>query len=300
MLKRLVAGIAVAFALMAQTTTPLDTTALEAYFRHLLVWPESVKVTLGTPEPISLPGFYRLKVEGTLGDKTQKDVFYVSADSKTVIRGDVFNVKDSPFQADLDLLKTDGQPVLGVPGAPVKVVEFADFQCPYCKQEAAILRSDLMNAFPNDVQLVYVNYPLDRLHPFARGAAVMGRCIYDQNNDSFWAYHDWVFAHQSELSADNLRDKALGFALADKRLDMEKLTACALSGTQPREEVDRTVAMGDALKIDATPTIFVNGRRLVGTISLDDLKMVVTQEIAWTKSQKKDCCSVQLSLPGMK
>ncbi len=259
MLKRLVVGIAVAFALMAQAPAPLntahlDTAALEAYFRHLLVWPESVKVTLGTPEPISLPGFYKLKVEGTLGDKTQKDIFYVSADSKTVIRGDVFNVKDSPFQADLDLLKTNDQPFLGIPGAPVTVVEFSDFQCPYCRQEASVLRTDLMNAFPNDVQLVYVNYPLDRLHPFARGAAVMGRCIYDQNNDSFWAYHDWVFAHQSELSADNLRDKALGFALADKQLDMEKLTACALSGTQPRDEVNQTVAMGDALKIEATPT----------------------------------------------
>jgi protein-disulfide isomerase len=296
----IVLGVVLGVALMAQTPAHLDTVKLEAYFRHLLVWPESVTVTIGTPEPISLPGFYKLKVEGTLSGKTQRETFYVSADSKTVIRGDVFNVNDSPFQADLDLLKTNDQPFLGIPGAPVTVVEFADFQCPYCRQEASVLRTDLMKAFPNDVQLFYLDYPLDPIHPFARGAAVMGRCIYAQNNDSFWGFHDWVFAQQSGLSAENFRDKAFEFARTDKKLDIAKLTSCATS-PQPREEVDRTVAIGDALKISATPTLFINGRRLVGTIALDDLKMVVAQEIAWVKAQKKsdDCCSVQLSLPGM-
>ena len=303
MLRKVAVGLVLVAALMAQTSVPdgahLDTAKLEAYFRHLLVWPESVKVTIGNPEPAPLSGFYKLKVEGTLGGKSQDQTFYVSADSQTVIRGDVFNVKDNPFQADLDLLKTNDQPFLGMPGAPVTIVEFADFQCPYCRQEAGVLRTDLMKAFPNDVQLFYLDYPLDPIHPFARGAAVMGRCIYSQSNDSFWGFHDWVFAHQSELSAENFRDKAFEFAKTDKQLDIAKLTSCAVS-PQPRHEVDRTIAIGDALKIEATPTMFINGRRLVGTIPLDDLKMVVAQEIAWVKSQKKDdCCSVQLSLPGM-
>lgn len=300
MLKKLAAGIVLAFALFAQTPVQLDNAKLEAYFRHLLVWPDSAKVTIGTPAPAPLPGFYKLKVDASLGGKTQTEIFYVSADSQTVIRGDVLNVKSSPFQADLDLLKTNDQPFLGIPGAPVTVVEFSDFQCPYCRQESSILRTDLMKAFPNDVQLVYIDYPLDPIHPFARGAAVMGRCLYAQNNDSFWGFHDWVFAHQSELSAENFRDKAFEFVKTDKKLDIPKLTSCAVS-PQPREEVDRTVAMGDALKINATPTLFINGRRLVGTIALDDLKMVIEDEISWVKAQKKsdDCCSVQLSLPGM-
>jgi protein-disulfide isomerase len=128
----------------------------------------------------------------------------------------------------------------------------------------------------------------------------LGRCIFSQNSASFWSYHDWIFEHQAEITAANLRDKAMGFARGDKNLDMAKLTSCAVA-PEPREEVDRSMAIGDALKIGATPTFFVNGRRLVGTIALEDLKMVVAEEIAYARARKKaaDCCSVQLSLPGM-
>ena len=118
---------------------------------------------------------------------------------------------------------------LGTPGAPVTIVEFADFQCPFCKQEAAVIRKDLMEAFPGKTQLYFMDYPLAPIHPFARGAAVMGRCIYNQNNGSFWAYHDWIFEHQSEITPDNLRDKSMEFAKGDHNLDLAKLAACAVS-----------------------------------------------------------------------
>lgn len=279
---------------------PLDTAALEAYFRHLLMWPPSVEVTFGNPTPSALPGFYRLKVQGSLGGKTQVEIFYVSGDSQNVIRGEVFDVKKSPFQAETDLLKTDDLPFLGTPGAPVTVIEFGDFQCPYCKQESGVVRTRLLEAFPRDVQLFYMDYPIAAIHPFARGAAILGRCIYSQNNASFWAYHDWVFEHQAEITPENLRDKVLEYARGDGNLDVARLTACAVA-PEPRAQVDRSIAIGDALRINATPTLFVNGRRMVGVMSLDDLKMVVEHEIAWAKAQKKDtdCCSVQLSLPGM-
>src|SRR5258706_532331 len=84
------------------------------------------------------------------------------------------------------------------PGALVTVVEFSDFQCPYCKQESGVVRAQLMAAYPKDVQLFFMDYPLEASHPYARGAAILGRCIYRQNNSSFWAYHDWMFEHQSE------------------------------------------------------------------------------------------------------
>jgi protein-disulfide isomerase len=305
----IIAALAFAVLLSAQTTpqlpepvgVQLDTIALEAYFRHLLVWPPSVEVTIGKPTPAPMPGFYKSKITGSLGGKAQEEIFYISADSQTIIRGEILDVKKNPFQTELDLLKTSDQPFLGMPGAPVTVVEFADFQCPYCKQEAGVVRNKLMEAFPGDIQLFYMDYPLDAIHPFARGAAVLGRCIYTQNSASFWNYHDWIFDHQAEITADNLREKVLAFAQGDKNLDVARLTSCA-TAPEPRADVDRSVAIGDALKISATPTFFINGRRLVGTISIDDLKTVVEQEIGWAKAQKKaaaDCCSVQLSLPGM-
>lgn len=322
MLKSWLAGLLLAVALTAQTaalpsvahpssapsssvppssapaSSAPDTAALEPYLRHLLMWPASVDVTIGKPTAAALPGFWRVTVHGALGGKTEEEAFYVSSDNQTVIRGDVFDVKKNPFQAEMDLLKTNNQPFLGMPGAPVTIVEFADFQCPYCRQEASVVRNKLMEAFPHDVQLFFMDYPIEG-HPFARGAAILGRCIFSQNSASFWTYHDWIFEHQAEITAANLREKAMAFAKEDKNLDLAKLTSCAVA-QEPRDEVDRSMAIGDSLKIGATPTFFINGRRLVGTIALEDLKMVVAEEIAYSKMQKKtiDCCSVQLSLPG--
>lgn len=320
MLKRILAGAVAAVALLlaqvppqtpatTKPASPLNTAVLEAYVRHLLVWPASVDVTIGEPTPAPIPGFYAVTIRGSLGGKTQDESFYVSADSQNIIRGDVFNVHTSPFETELKILKTDNQPRLGPPGAPVTAIEFADFQCPYCKQEAGVVRNQLMAAFPGQLQLIYMDYPLETIHPFARGAAIMGRCIYTQSNDSFWAYHDWIFQHQDEITADNLRQMALDYAKTDKNLDMTALTAC-MTAPEPRAQVDRTIAMGDALKLNATPTFFINGRRLVGTISLDNLKLVVAHEIEWAKAlaaqstpqsapqAATDCCSVQLALPG--
>ena len=313
MWKQSIAVLVAATALLGQSSSPvpaapgvsvsgtvLNLAAMEPYFRHLLMWPASVNITFGDPESAPLPGFVKVEIKGTLGGRSETAPFYVSTDGQTVIRGEMYDVRKNPFQSEVDLLKTDNQPFLGEPGAPVKVVVFGDFQCPYCRQESSVLRTELMQAFPSDVQLTYMDYPIDERHPFARGAAVLGRCIFDQNNDSFWKYHDWIFEHQSDLTPANLREKGLEYAKGDPKLDQTKLTSCADS-PEPRAEVDRTVAIGDALKLSATPTIFINGRRLVGTIPLEDLKMVVEHEIAWAKSQKKDndCCSIQLSLPGM-
>jgi protein-disulfide isomerase len=301
MMKAWMAGLAAALLLAAQTAAPpaLDKPGLEAYFRHLLMWPPSVEMTIGDPAPAPMPGFYRVNVHGARGGNSRDEPFYVSADSKTIIRGEILDTTKSPFQADIDLLKTDDQPFLGTPGAPVTIVEFADFQCPYCQKAAGVLRKDLMEAFPGEIQLYFMDFPLDPIHPFARGAAVMGRCIYNQNNASFWGYHDWIFEHQGEITADKLRDRAMEYAKTDRNLDPAKLAACTVS-PEPRTQVDRTQSIGNALKITATPTFFINGRRMVGAIGLDELKMVVSHEIAWAKAHAKpaDCCSVQLALPG--
>lgn len=312
MLKKLIAGVVFASALLAPATraqtgatpppaTPvLNKQAVEAYIRHLLVWPAEITVTMGDPQPSSVPGLFAVKVRGSLGEKAIEETFYVSADSRTIVQGDIYTIGNSPFQADLDLLKTGDQPFLGPPDAKVSVVEFGDFQCPYCKQESAVVRTQLMAAFPGDVKLVFMDFPLESIHPFALGAAVLGRCIYTQGNESFWAYHDWIFAHQSEIKPENLRDKVLEYAATDSRLDVGKLTACA-TAPEPRADVERSIAVGDALHLNATPSFFINGRRMIGTVALADLKSVVQAELAYEKAQKNDadCCSVQIALPGM-
>ena len=140
MRKAIALAVVLASALFGQALGPkFDKPAIEKYVRHLLLWSPGVVVTIGDPTPAALPGFYQFSVHGALGNNTQDVNYYISGDGQTIFKGDVYDVRKSPFQPAIDLLKVDDQPFLGTPGAPVTVVEFADFQCPYCKAEADIV-----------------------------------------------------------------------------------------------------------------------------------------------------------------
>ena len=76
------------------------------------------------------------------------------------------------------------------------IVEFSDFQCPYCKEEAKMLRQNLIQTYPKQVRLYFKDFPLENMHPWAKAAAIAGRCVFQQKTDAFWEYHDWIFAHQ--------------------------------------------------------------------------------------------------------
>jgi protein-disulfide isomerase len=325
MLRKLIIIIAAATALVAQTTpnqtTPKKTSApdpaaankpqidkpqidkvkLEAYLRHLFVWPPPIEIAIGDPQPGPMAGFFEVNVRGSQGNASQEETFYVSKDGQKIIRGNVFDLGQNPFKPELEKLKTEFQPSFGTPGAPVVLVEFSDFECPFCREEAKMLRDNLLTAYPKDVRLYYLDYPLESLHPWAKAAAMMGRCIFHQNATAFWDYHDWIFQHQEEITPENLKEKVLAFATG-KGIDAAQLSKC-IDTRATEEEVDKTKAEGKALDVSSTPTLFVNGRRMVGTVQWPDLKRVIDYEIEYQKTAKnagEDCgCSVQLPMPGV-
>src|SRR5215467_13292999 len=155
---------------------------------------------------------FEVNVHLSSGNATQDATFYVSKDGQKILQGSVFDVKDNPFKPELDKLKTDLAPNFGTPGAPVVLVLFSDFQCPFCKEEAKMLRTNLLSAYPKQVRAYFKDMPLDQIHPWARPAAIAGRCVFKQNAAAFWDYHDWMYDHQGEITKENFRDKALEFA----------------------------------------------------------------------------------------
>jgi protein-disulfide isomerase len=304
MLRKLTIILAAATALLAQTPSKnatIDKAKIEAYVRHLFVWPPPIEVTVGDPQPGPLPGFYQVAIRGSQGEASQEETFYVSADGEKIIRGSVFDIEQNPFKSDLDKIKTEYQPSIGTPGAPVVLVEFSDFECPYCRGQAKMLRENLLAAYPKEVRLYYLDFPLESLHPWAKSAAMMGRCIFHQNASTFWDYHDWIFDSQEQITPENLKDKVLEFARG-KGIDGDQLSKC-IDSRATEEEVNKTKAEGKALEVNSTPTLFVNGRRMVGTLQWPDLKRVIDYEIGYQKTAKnagEDCgCSVQLPMPGV-
>jgi protein-disulfide isomerase len=288
----------------AQTKkSALDKPTMEAYVRHLFVMDKRITVTVGDPKPSKdLPGFMDVNVHASMGPQAQDFQFFVSKDGSKILQGNVFDVSQNPFKSDLDKIKTDFEPSLGAPGADVVLVEFSDFQCPYCKEEAKMLQDNLTKTYPQGVRLYFKTFPLESLHPWAKPAAVASRCIFKQQPASFWTFHDWIFQHQSEIQPENLKDKVLDWAKSEKGLDATQLTAC-MADTATVAEVDEEIRQGHELSVDRTPTLFVNGRRIASSIDWPNLKNVIDFELEYQKTAKnagENCgCDTRLQLPGM-
>jgi protein-disulfide isomerase len=286
----------------APARSALDKATLEAYVRHLFVWGKAITVEVMDPKQSpDLPDFYTVTVRGTAGQASQDENFLVSHDGHKIMRAVIFDVNQNPFKPDLDKLKTQFQPSMGTEGAPVVLVLFTDFECPVCKQEAEMLHQNLLSAFPKEVRLYLKDFPLVQIHPWAKTAAIAGRCIFRQNPAAFWEYHDWVYAHQAEITAENFKAKLVDFAGAKgKEIDAMQLNSC-FDSRATESEVDRSLAEGKDLHVGATPTMFINGRRIDGQIPWPSLKDIIDYEINYQKTAKnagEDCgCEVKLSLP---
>jgi len=299
---RFVSLAALCLALLSGQEKPkpgLDKVALEAYVRHLLAVIPEVQVKIDDPKPSPVSNLEQVDVHFIYGQRSQDETFYVSKDGHKIIRGYIYDLSQNPFKDDLDKLKTSLSPSFGDAGAPVVVVVFSDFECPNCKEEAKTLRQNLPTAFPKDVRVYFKDFPLEQIHPWAKPAAIAGQCVFRENPAAFWQYHDWIYEHQSEITADNLKAKVLEFAQTVKDLDGMQLGRC-IDSKATEADVDASIAQGRALKIDATPTMFVNGRRLIGNYPWPNLQQIINGELNYQKTAKnagEKCCELKIPNP---
>jgi protein-disulfide isomerase len=285
----------------AKTKSALDKSALETYVRHLFLWGTPVKIEVRDPKPAPFPGFLEVLVHATAGEATQDELFYVSKDGQKMLRGQLYDIKDNPFRQDLDLLKTEFQPSLGTAGAPVVLVMFSDFQCPFCKDEAKLIRQNLISAYPKEVRLYFKDFPLEQIHPWAKTAAIAGRCIFRQNPAAFWNYYDWVFEHQAEITPENVKIKLVEYASSNgSQIDALQFGRC-LDTRATAAEVDKNIADAKLLRINSIPTLFVNGRRLVGNQGWSLIRQAIDYEIDYQKTARnageQACCELKIPSP---
>ena len=230
LLLSLSATVCLALTIFGQTQpkkSALDKATLEAYVRHLFVMDKRISIQVSDPHPsVNLPGFMEVGVHASMGPQSQDFQFLVSKDGSKIIQGNVFDINANPFKNELDKIRTEFEPSLGAPGADVVLVEFSDFQCPYCKEEATMIRQNLLKTYPQNVRLYFKTFPLVALHPWAKAAAIASRCAFRQNPASFWTFHDWVFEHQAEITPENLKDKVMEWGKTQKELDAPQLAQC--------------------------------------------------------------------------
>ncbi len=154
-------------------------------------------------------------------------------------------------------LVSDDDPSIGSVDAPLTIVEFADFQCPYSQEVSYVLRR-MAQVYGGSVRVIFRDYPLVDIHPEALLAAEAGGCANEQGQ--FWAFHDKVFASQTDLSRASLIDYA-----GQVGMSKQKFESCLNSGKYG-EEVANDMADGAAAGVLGTPTFFFNGRMVEGSI----------------------------------
>ena len=162
-----------------------------------------------------------------------------------------------------------GAPVLGPADARITLVEFSDFQCPYCVKAVGQLKA-VMKAYPKDVKLIFKQFPLDS-HSQAAGAALAA--IAAQRQGKFWEMHDAMFAHRNDLSRPALFAIASGVGL-----DMKRFTA-DISSPEVKRVVTRDQEDGEKAGVEGTPTLYIDGRRYNGSLDLEALRKVLDGEL---------------------
>jgi protein-disulfide isomerase len=168
-------------------------------------------------------------------------------------------------------IPTDGFPSIGPADAPITIVEFSDFQCPFCREWQQVTYQPLMAAYPGKIRLVYRDFPLTSIHPNAFPAAEAAQCANEQN--AFWPYHDKLF------SSENLSDDIYKQYAQELNLDMTKFNTCITNHTYDKYIQDNS-DFATKTGVDSTPTFFINGLALIGAQPIDAFKQIIDKELA--------------------
>lgn len=234
---------------------------IEAYLRNLYAFGPDVKLVVGPLKESQVEGILEADIDVTLGENKQNAKFYVSKDGRYLFRGDLSDMTKDPLAENLAQIRMSDAPALGDPKAPVTIVEYSDFECPVCRSLHDTLRGILPN-YPGKVQVIFKDFPLEQLHPWARTAAIAGRCAYQQKPEAFWKMYDLIYDNQEIISAENAWAKMTDYA-AQVGLDAGSFKSC-MAGPDAAAAVNASRANGQRLEVNSTPTVFVNGRRMVG------------------------------------
>jgi protein-disulfide isomerase len=264
----------------AAEAAPTDAQLKAALQKRLLV-PDPAMITLGPPSPGPLAGMTQrtVTISNEQGQKIELKYFATGENGKGLVVQQYALVDDAhPWQrVELNKLKLDDRPTLGPAAAPLTIVEFADFECPFCARAFNEVENLVNNTYKGKVRLIWKNYPITG-HAWAEQAAIAARCAYDQNPSAFWDFAQSLYRDQGEITPENLRQHIDQYAGAAS-LDLKAFNACLLN--------DKTEALvtqdkkdGDAIHVNSTPTFLINGVEVPGLPSSNVFDYVITSQLA--------------------
>jgi len=244
--------------------------------------PPDVKVIVGTLRSSEFANYDALTVTLSSPHKKQEFEFLLSRDHKTLMRMTKFDLTSDPYVAIMKKIDVSGRPTRGSKDAKVTVVNYDDFECPFCSRMHETLFPGLFREYGDRVLFIYKDYPLEEVHPWAVHAAVDANCLAAQNGDAFWDYADYLHGNQHAISSgqegQNAELDKLATLQAQKHnLDVLKLQACVKA--QDEKAVRASMREAETVGVDATPTMFVNGQKLDGAVPPDEVRLALDRAL---------------------
>ena len=269
----------------AQSVPPDLSQKIERQVRSYYKVPPTLKILIGpaAPNP-DFPTFETVTVTIDNGERKQDLNFLLSKDHNTLIRINKFDLKKDPYAETMSKIDTTGRPTRGAKSSKVVVVNFDDFECPYCSRLHQTLFPEILKEYGDRITFIYKDFPLVEIHPWAMHAAVDANCLAAQNNDAYWDFADYIHSNQNEInkeSATQARFDALDrltLAQGQKHnLDASKLQACVKA--QDESAVKASMKEGEGVGAEATPTLFVNGEKIDGAVPPTELRAALDRAL---------------------
>ena len=246
--------------------------------------PADVAVKIGARTPSEFPNYETVPVTLSRGEKSQAMEFLVSKDGKTLLRMTKIDLTEDPYAATMKKIDVAGRPMRGNPDAKVTIINYDDFECPFCARMHSTLMTEILPQYGDKVKIIYKDYPLS-MHPWAKRAANDANCLAKESGPGYWEFADYVHANQRVISG-NQKDTQNSFNELDhitldigkkNGADATRLQACIKA--QPDAALKASVAEGDSIGVNATPTVFVNGQRLEGAVDIEEVKAALNQQL---------------------
>ena len=263
----------------AQSVAPDINKRIERQVRGFYSLPADVKITVGPRQASEFPNYDAITITLDNGDRKQEVPFLLAKDGKSLLRMTKLDLSKDPYEEVMRKIDTTGRPTRGNKNAKVVAVNYDDFECPYCSRMHEQLFPTLFKEYGDRVLFIYKDFPLVEIHPWAVHAAVNANCLAAQNNQAYWDFADYIHANQKQVNQEKSQDAR--FAALDRitleqgqkhNLDIPKLQACVKE--QKDDAVKASMHEANALKVSATPTMFVNGEKVDGALPLPELRAV--------------------------
>jgi len=268
----------------AQSVSPDLAQKIERQVRAYYKVPAELKVLVGPASPSSdFPNYDSIVVTVDNGERKQDLNFLVSKDHSSLIRMNKFDLSKDPYAETMSKIDTSGRPTRGAKASKVVVVSFDDFQCPFCARMHQELFPEIFKEYGDRVTFIYKDFPME-MHPWAMHAAVDANCLAAQNGDAYWDFADYIHANQHEVS--NEKTPAARLEALDRltmlqgqkhNLDVVQLQSCVKA--QDENAVKASVKGADAVGVDATPTLFVNGEKIDGAVPPNEVRAALDRAL---------------------